>query len=317
MRDQFLSIYRLRLSFRAIDSLFFPPYKSGNILRGAFGILFRQIACAGDCAGPKICPFREQCSYARVFEPEATSLTPSGFKDPPRPFCFRTLAIDGKTIGPGREFAFDVHIFDTRAATVAAFIATFAQVARQGLGPRRGRASLEIAELRSLDGDAMRPLWKLGQATNEMLPPPEQIDFHSPCKGPHAIRVHFLTPTELKGGEQVLTRPEFPILIARARDRVSTLRAMYGDGPLALDFKLLELQARSVIATKIAVSQIEAERQSSRTGLRHPLGGFVGLAEYEGDLQPFLPLLRAAQYTGIGRQTVWGKGATRVEIIAP
>jgi hypothetical protein len=44
----------------------------------------------------------------------------------------------------------------------------------------------------------------------------------------------------------------------------------------------------------------------------HPLGGFTGSAEYEGDLAEFLPWLRAARWVGVGRQTVWGKGDVRV-----
>jgi hypothetical protein len=60
------------------------------------------------------------------------------------------------------------------------------------------------------------------------------------------------------------------------------------------------------------IRQVSIERRSSRTGQRHPLGGFIGEAEYEGDLlHEFLPILRAAQWTGIGRQTVWGKGEIR------
>ena len=42
------------------------------------------------------------------------------------------------------------------------------------------------------------------------------------------LRVRFLTPTELKGGDE----PEFGVLIARVRDRISMLRALYGPGPL-------------------------------------------------------------------------------------
>ena len=50
------------------------------------------------------------------------------------------------------------------------------------------------------------------------------------------------------------------------------------------------------------------ERRSGKTGQTHPLGGFVGLAEYQGDLAEFLPYLRAGSWTGVGRQTTWGKG---------
>jgi hypothetical protein len=38
------------------------------------------------------------------------------------------------------------------------------------------------------------------------------------------------------------------------------------------------------------------------------LGGFVGDAEYEGELGEFMAYLLAGKWTGVGRQTVWGKG---------
>ena len=51
------------------------------------------------------------------------------------------------------------------------------------------------------------------------------------------LRVTFLTPTELKTGHQIASRPEFAVLATRARDRISTLRELYGAGPLPLDFR--------------------------------------------------------------------------------
>jgi hypothetical protein len=33
----------------------------------------------------------------------------------------------------------------------------------------------------------------------------------------------------------------------------------------------------------------------------------VGVAEYEGESGEFVPILDAAQWTGVGRQTVWGR----------
>jgi hypothetical protein len=43
------------------------------------------------------------------------------------------------------------------------------------------------------------------------------------------------------------------------------------------------------------------------------LGGFTGWAEYEGELREFVPYLEAARWTGVGRQTVWGKGEIGIE----
>jgi len=118
------------------------------------------------------------------------------------------------------------------------------------------------------------------------------------------LRVRFLTPTEIKGADQ----PEFGILMARVRDRVSTLRALYGDGPLPIDFKAFGERAGDVSMTRCEIDWVAAERTSRNTGQRHSLGGFRGVAEYQGDIAEFLPYLEIARWTGVGRHTVWGKG---------
>jgi hypothetical protein len=125
------------------------------------------------------------------------------------------------------------------------------------------------------------------------------------------VRVHFLTPTELKRVEQ----PEFGILLARIRDRVSTLLELYGDGPLAIDFKTFGEHAGRVSMTRCELIPVTAERTSRGTGQRHSLGGFTGVTEYQGDLTEFLPYLEIARWTGVGRQTVWGKGEISYETL--
>ena len=125
------------------------------------------------------------------------------------------------------------------------------------------------------------------------------------------IRVRFMTPTELKGAE----RPEFGVLMARVRDRISTLRALYGEGPLEIDFKAFGERAGRVTMSRCELVQVAAERVSRRTGQRHSIGGFTGVAEYEGELAEFLPYLEIARWTGVGRQTVWGKGEIAYEVV--
>ena len=128
------------------------------------------------------------------------------------------------------------------------------------------------------------------------------------------LRIEFQTPTEIKGGDQVVAKPEFGTLFARARDRVSALRGLYGEGPLPIDFRAMGERAAAVRMTRCDLRHVQGERRSGRTGQVHPLGGFIGVAEYEGDLGEFVPILSAAEWTGVGRQTVWGKGAIRVVV---
>jgi hypothetical protein len=125
------------------------------------------------------------------------------------------------------------------------------------------------------------------------------------------LRIRFLTPTELKGTAQ----PEFGVLMARIRDRISTLRALYGSGPLGLDFRAFGERADRIKMTRCELHAVQEVRLSKGTGQKHSLGGFTGVAEYEGPVAEFLPYLEAARWTGVGRQTVWGKGEITAEII--
>jgi hypothetical protein len=94
----------MRFSFIARESIYFPPGKAANLLRGAFGVIFRRIACVPHCPGARECEIRESCPYARMFEPSATGKGPSGLADWPRPFVFRAFHLDGCTVGPGVRF---------------------------------------------------------------------------------------------------------------------------------------------------------------------------------------------------------------------
>lgn len=123
------------------------------------------------------------------------------------------------------------------------------------------------------------------------------------------VTVRFVTPTELKTEGGLAERPEFGVLASRIRDRVSSLRERYDDGPLDIDFRAFGERAARVGMTRCEIRQVDVSRRSSRTGQVHSIGGFVGEADYEGDLAEFVPYLQAAAWTGVGRQTVWGKGA--------
>jgi hypothetical protein len=293
-------LHPLRFSFVARERISFPPGKSSNILRGAFGVIFRRIACVAQCSSTRECEWRASCPYARMFEPSALGSGPSGLADWPRPFVFRATHLDGRTIEPGQTFYFDLNLFDVRPDAVAYLVLAFAQLAREGLGPGRSRVELTGVSQLDQNGDAV-------EAAFPKVPAPLELDLAA-SETVSRLRVRFLTPTELKSGQQLAARPEFGILAARVRDRISTLRELYGDGPLDIDFRGFGERAALVRMIRCEVRQVDVLRRSSRTGQVHSIGGFVGSAEYEGDLAEFVPYLRAARWAGVGRQTVWGNG---------
>ncbi len=135
---------------------------------------------------------------------------------------------------------------------------------------------------------------------------PAKIEFRA--EACQRLTVDFLSPTELKWQDRVLRQPLFPALFARARDRV----AIWADDAAHWDFKRLGDLAEAVKMVACDVETVKVERKSSRTGQRHELGGLVGSATYEGKLDELLPILQAAQCTGVGRHTAWGNGAIQV-----
>jgi len=216
--------------------------------------------------------------YAGMFEPSSET-GPSGLADQPRPFVFRTHHLDGGAFASGETFHFDFHWFDLRRSSLDTVLRAFA-------------CMLPEAELVDVRG---------AEAPLELCldPAPDSVNH---------LTVRFETPTELKAKGQAVERPEFGVLAARIRDRISTLRELYDDGPLTIDFREFGERAARIHLTRCDIHRVETSRRSSRTGQTHSIGGFIGEAEYAGDLAEFVPYLRAAHWTGVGRQTAWGKG---------
>jgi hypothetical protein len=275
--------YRYRFSFRAIDATYFPGGKSGNVIRGALGLALRATASPDE--------------YTRLFEPRAAAGAPSGFHDLPRPFVVRSADLDGSALQPGEQFFVNVHYFDIHRPALRSFADAFGLWERSGIGPSRGRVRLEGAGPLNLeDAPADAP------CAISLEPDPVPVE--------RAV-IRFVTPTELKTAGEVADRPEFGVLFTRLRDRIGALRALYGAGPLPIAFREMGERASAVRLRRLEIEWERAERTSRRTGQTHPLGGFVGEAEYEGDLAEFMPWLRCGRWSGVGRQTVWGKGDIR------
>lgn len=138
-----------------------------------------------------------------------------------------------------------------------------------------------------------------------------EVDLEGQFPPTERLELEFVTPTEIRG----LTEPEFGTIFARLRDRISLLRSFYGAGPLEIDFRAMGERAREIRLVSHDLEIERGSRKSTSQGTRHPLGGFLGSATYEGDLTEFLPFLAAGALTGVGKYTVWGQGEISTKLI--
>jgi len=132
--------YRLRSSFQALGTLHFPAGESGNVVRGAFGLLLRQTASSD--------------VYARLFEPgRAQRPFAERLKDWPRRL---SSARPRWTAGRSRLATLSTSTCrcSIAAELMGAILATFEQLGETGLGPGRGRAALTRVEQIGVDESA-------------------------------------------------------------------------------------------------------------------------------------------------------------------
>ncbi len=218
-----------------------------------------------------------ESGHADIFEPTAAEGGPSGLANPPRPFVFRCSELNGRVVAAGEHFCFGLHTFDDSLDSLKRALSSWADV----ISVQHDRVAIDLS------------------------PGPDPVS---------RIRVEFQTPTELKANSQP-ANSAFSVLLARARDRVSTLSALYGSGPLEIDFRALAERAASVETVRSELRRISIHRRSRRTGQTHPIGGLVGFAEYSGSLAEFIPYLNAAHWTGVGRHCTWGNGQITTTIL--
>jgi hypothetical protein len=286
MNPQF-SFLRMRYQFQAKEPLRFPPGMAANTIRGALGWALHG---TGDDV------------YRAIFEPkQEAGKGPSGLGDLPRPFVLRAAHLNGRLLREGEPFSVDVNVFSAVAAPPGLLENAFEKVAERGFGNAgaSGRATFLGAQSLDLEGEPNPGLTE------------NTVDLSAGDNFLSALTVRFVTPTELKADGGLARTPEFPILFARARDRLRSLSEIYGT-PLKMDFDGLTIRAAAITLRPTELRWEKAERTSRKTGQTHPLGGFLGRVRYEGELGEYLPLLQAACWTGVGRQTVWGKGELEV-----
>lgn len=295
MAQQFF-VHALRFTFTAQSSIVFPTV-AANTLRGALGMALRESDL--------------------YFSPRQKG-GPSGFADPPRPFVLRAGPLNNRHLHPRELFSFDLHLFLLDRHSIDAFASAIRDFTAAGIGRTQGRAELQAINRVARDRSIGDRVWENG-SWNGSHAAPVSIDLEGPADASGVARriaVNFLTPTEMKHEGHLVQEPSFPILFARIRDRVRALASFYNG--VAFDIPLTALTEASAQVRMLDAKMLHhhAERRSSRTGQRHPLGGFTGTAVYEGELNCFLPWFEAAYWTGVGRQTVWGKGAVETSVIS-
>jgi hypothetical protein len=309
--DSALSLTRYRVTLEALERLALPAYL-GSTLRGAFGHVFRTLACPGRAG--ESCPVPAACPYHRVFEtappPDATALRTH--EEIPRPFVIAPPPAAAREYPPGSEMDFELTLIGRAQELLPYFVVTFRELDRLG----RGRRAVRLRRIEAVD--------PIHGTTEAVYSAEDNLVRISDCRvtladcaappcpsGP--VRVWFVTQTRLTHEGQIVRRPDFHVLFRRLLGRLSSLARFHCGGPLEADFRDLIERAGAVRLVRDETRWTTWARYSGRQARRMEWAGLAGTATYAGDFAPFWPYLVFGQWAHVGKGATFGLGAYRLE----
>jgi hypothetical protein len=297
---------RFRVVIRVTSLMVLPPYK-GGVFRGAFGYAFKRIVCAVRNQACPSCILRDKCLYVNLFEPPP----PAGFADArkypraPAPFMIRPPETNCQAFHPGDALEFELILLGPALEALPYFIYTLVEVGKRGLGPERGTYDLTRADW--LNHGIATEVYDGQTETLKAVAFGGQPGAGQVEEDVSEITLKLITPLRLKEKGRLVTRLTFPLFMDRLRERIALLSLCYGNGA-PVDLPELEPLSARVRTARDGLYWYDWGRYSTRQKDYMKLGGLRGEIAVQGELAPFMPLLRLGEMVHVGQGTGFGLG---------
>ncbi len=317
-----LHFLKLRFHLTAQKDCTLPSWK-GSLLRGAFGHALRRTVCTmhkgQEC---KDCMLRSQCAYTRMFETFVTEPPPrflNGQLSSPRPFIFEPLDY-ARDYKEGDTLWFDAILLGDATNFVPYLVFAIMQMGHTGLGARRHPFDLTAAYCLQFDENGSENgEWKLlyeGE-TQHLVYSPKASTLENNNTTPdlnHHLQLNFQTQTRLSFKNKLTIDFTFRMLVFKMLRRVLELTHFYMPGEkIEWEFHDLLVKASAIHITHNNLHWQDQQRYSNRHKMKMQMGGFIGDLTLEGDLSPFVDLLKYCELLHVGKGATFGLGKIKIE----
>ncbi len=294
------------------------PYYKGSTIRGGFGNAFRRVVCTLRNKECRDCILNSRCIYAYIFEtaPQegASIMGMNKYENIPHPFVIEPPSEGQRIYKSWEQVSFGLVLIGRANDYLPYFIYTFDELGKIGIGKRRGKYTL--LSVKKADGGGAL-VYSSDDRTIRSIPPDEIIipaESHAGGEKSTLLTLKFLSPTRISYQRQLTTDLKFEILTKNIVRRFNLLRFFHWDGKSApLEHREIIAEAERVAVKENSLRWWDWERYSSRQHTRMKMGGFVGEITYEGNIEPFIPLLRAGEVLHVGKGTSFGLGKYKIE----
>ncbi|NLF78625.1 MAG: CRISPR system precrRNA processing endoribonuclease RAMP protein Cas6 [Chloroflexi bacterium] len=310
-----LTVYHLRFTLRADTLVHFGP-QAGAQLRGALWSALQSFACVAPVAqgDPN---HAQHCPMCRLMALES-NISPRGV-NPPRPFAIRppqqTWAGSDQHFRPGDVFTFGISLYGDVVDLFPYVAQAVHRMGQDGVGYGRGCFSLaQVEVVNPLTGEEAALLAKRRVAKPDLPVTAEQVQVAAkqvPCD---RLRLRFLTPLEIQHQGRPLDTPVFVAILGRLLERCQGIELHYtADDPTPQAewrsrYLTLTAAAKDVVLVTDQTRWVRVQSGSRRTNSRNSVSGFVGEAEFVGNLEPFREWLVWGIQLHVGKNAVKGNG---------
>jgi CRISPR-associated endoribonuclease Cas6 len=296
--------------------LILPGYK-GSTLRGGFGSTFRRVVCVvrdKECIG---CLLKGKCVYSYVFEtpPPTDTKIMKKYEAAPHPFIIEPPLEPKRGYKPGDELVFGLTLIGRAIDYLPYFIYTFDELGKTGLGKDRGSFLLKQVSVQGGEKVIYTSETKILSDFKGAIQRFDPFFFEYETSSPSRLALHFLTPTRITYNGRLTQDIEFHIIIRNLLRRISLISYFHSNdnGREDIDFKSIIEKAKAVKIAGKRLRIYDWERYSGRQERRINMAGVVGRITFEGDIAPFMPLLKAGEVLHVGKGTVFGLGRYEVD----
>ncbi len=293
-----------------------PSYK-GSTFRGVFGHALKSIVCTLKHNECSTCLLRTHCIYALVFETKiAVPVSEnSRISAVPHPFVIEPPLTDKKHYQNNDPFDFNLLLFGDMNKNLPYFIYAMDQMGKTGIGKKinKNRGKFELLKVTNAKGIIYTAPDK--KLINHNVDSLNLSITDAAVKDNIIIKLKLITPLRLKFKNKFKAELPFHVLTRAMLRRISSLFEFYGTGEPAIDYKGLVKDAENIQIIDNSLKWFDWKRYSSRQNEKMLMGGLTGHISYKGKIARYLPLLDLCSKTHIGKQTAFGLGKIRTEVI--
>lgn len=328
-----LPVAKYVLSFEAMDKSSLSGLETS--LRGQLGFLLKARFCPfinyrnRQCQN---CPHAADCLYPILFAPLSLCINQEYLgntkcpEPPPRPFALGVFGADSQgVLYPGEQGVIELTLIGSRAITCRRPMLESLWLAFDAL-PGQDRGEHKVA-LQPLEWNSIFPIqrdnsWALNSEevfldTDGESVDPESLeiaDWIAALKDPHLgtegnkasrLTLEFITPVQSKKIKDC----SFIELVRAITGRLKDLKRVYcNDNDMRLSILDLFKKAEQVRVVEKDIMTRRKRCYSYRQGKEIYLDGLMGRICYEGQIEPFIPVLKAGTLIGIGNKLSYGLG---------